>query len=99
MLERFIIFLENNQKACFFHDNGVGSCPGCGIQTAIIALLKGNICESIIAYPALIPFVFTLIWITLYFLVFKMKKGEKILISLFGLDVFLIFGNWILKML
>lgn len=30
-------------------------CPGCGFQRSGIALLKGNVSESLQLYPALIP--------------------------------------------
>jgi hypothetical protein len=34
-------------------------CPGCGFQRAFIALLKGNIGESLHLYPAVIPILIT----------------------------------------
>lgn len=30
-------------------------CPGCGLQRSFIALIKGNITDSLILYPALLP--------------------------------------------
>ncbi|MBN2894033.1 MAG: DUF2752 domain-containing protein [Bacteroidales bacterium] len=90
-----ILWLEANQKSCFFHSNLGMNCPGCGLQTAIIALLHGDLWVSIKSYPALLPVILTLIWTFLYFLVFKKKKGEIFLLVLLLLDFILIMGNWI----
>jgi len=34
-------------------------CPGCGFQRACIALLKGNLTQSLSLYPAAIPVLIT----------------------------------------
>jgi hypothetical protein len=52
-------------------------CPGCGIQRSISLLLQGNIIDSFLMYPALIPIIFLL-----GFLIFDMfvtvKYGEQL---------------------
>jgi hypothetical protein len=52
-------------------------CPGCGIQRSISLLLQGNIVDSFLMYPALIPII-----LLLGFLIFDMfvtvKYGEQL---------------------
>ena len=52
-------------------------CPGCGIQRSISLLLQGNVIDSFLMYPALIPIIFLL-----GFLIFDMfvtvKYGEQL---------------------
>ncbi|MCD4729935.1 MAG: DUF2752 domain-containing protein, partial [Bacteroidales bacterium] len=61
-----IHWLETHQLPCFYkHFLGI-DCPGCGMQTAFILLLKGRFIESIIAYPALIPTLFLLSYLMLH---------------------------------
>lgn len=38
-------------------------CPGCGFQRSVIALLKGNLKESLHLYPAAVPFIFTALFV------------------------------------
>ncbi len=63
-----ITWLENHLFACFFKSYLGIECPGCGMQRSLIALLKGNITESIQYHAALIPFI-----ITLSFLILQLK--------------------------
>ncbi len=51
-------------------------CPGCGMQRSLIALLKGNIMESLHYHVALIPFMIT-IAILIVQLIIKHEKGGK----------------------
>lgn len=57
----------------FFHID----CPGCGMQRSIIALLKGNLIESLSLYPATIP-IFALLIYTALHLKFNFKQGATI---------------------
>lgn len=36
-------------------------CPGCGMQSAFILLLKGDIVSSFLTHPALIPLILSII--------------------------------------
>jgi len=52
-------------------------CPGCGIQRSISLLFQGDIVNSFLMYPALIPIIFLL-----GFLIFDMfvtvRNGEQL---------------------
>jgi len=71
-------------------------CMGCGMQRAIILLLKGDFIASFKMYPALFTLIFMFIYLILH-LIFHFKNGHKILLYLFYLNVGLILINFILK--
>jgi hypothetical protein len=85
-MENLITWLEAHQMPCLYkHYLGV-QCPGCGMQTAIILLLKGEFIESLNAYPALLPTFFLIIFLVLH-LIFKYKHGASILKYVFTFTV------------
>ena len=97
-MDKLIQWLTENQMPCFFKKYIDIRCPGCGLQTALIELLKGNIFESIIIYPALIPMLFLIFFLLLH-LIFKFKKGALILKITFILSSILIVSNYIIKLI
>ena len=50
-----ISWLEQHQLPCLLKNILHTDCPGCGFQRSFIALLQGNISESFIFYPAMLP--------------------------------------------
>jgi len=73
-------------------------CPGCGMQTAFIELLKGNIAESLKTYPALIPIIFLVAYLILH-LIFKFRKGALVLKITFIFTAVIIVINYLIKLL
>jgi hypothetical protein len=69
-----IDWLEHHLLSCFFKSHFGISCPGCGMQRSFIALLKGNITESIQYHIALIPFIITVLLLFIQLQV-KFKNG------------------------
>jgi hypothetical protein len=63
---QIIPWLERHMLACpsktFLHID----CPGCGFQRSFIALLKGNLVESLTLYPATMPLLAMLIYTFLH---------------------------------
>ena len=91
-----IEWLEKNMFTCPVHHHTGIPCPGCGIQRSFIELLKGNISESIIHYPALIPLTLMIFFLILH-LIFNFKNGAKILKIFFILNVIIISLNYVIK--
>jgi hypothetical protein len=51
----FINWLQNHLIPCpFKYLTGI-DCPGCGFQRSVLALLHGNLHQSLALYPAAIP--------------------------------------------
>lgn len=92
-----IDWLEANSMSCFFVENLGVICPGCGVQRSFIALLKGEVLESVSIYPALIPFLFILCFLPLH-LYFRFRHGASILKYTFIFTALLIVTNFIIKL-
>ncbi|MEO6524731.1 MAG: DUF2752 domain-containing protein [Mucilaginibacter sp.] len=61
-------WLQNYLIPCPFKKLTGIDCPGCGFQRSVIALLEGNLHQSLALYPAAIP-----LFITTLFVLFDMK--------------------------
>ena len=81
-MNRLVHWLEAHQGTCSWKQVFGIRCPGCGMQTAFIELLKGNVWESMKIFPALFPMMAMLIFL-LFHIVFKLPKGAAILKFLF----------------
>lgn len=97
MRKDIIKYLEKHLQACPVKSNIGIDCPGCGMQRSIIELLKGNIIDSILLYPALITMILLFVFLILH-LLFKFKKGAQILLWMFIINVSIVFINYIIKM-
>ena len=93
----FVDWLEKRQLPCFYKSVFGVECPGCGMQRAIIALLRGEFVESFKLYPALIPTVFMLFFLVIH-LFYHLKNGAKILLWLFIFNVSIIIISYIFKL-
>jgi len=94
--QNIIKWLEEHQHTCIMKKTFGLECIGCGFQRALIALMKGNLAESIILYPALIPIIFMFLFLILH-IIFKFKHGAKILIWLFIAVWIIMITNYIFK--
>ncbi len=92
-----IRWLEKNMLPCPVHQITGYECPGCGMQRAIIELLKGNLWESILSYPALIPLILMFIMLILH-LILDFKNGAKILKYIFIINAIIISLNYLIKL-
>ena len=71
-----IYWLEHHLLTCFFKTCFGIDCFGCGTQRAFIALLKGDLMQSLQYHAALIPFLVTL-FILIIQLIYKFDNGGK----------------------
>lgn len=97
MISDLINWLEKHQLPCFWKKNFEIDCLGCGMQRSFIELLRGNLAESIILYPALIPLIITFVFLALH-LKFKFNKGALILKVSFILTTLLMVINFLIKL-
>lgn len=64
-------------------------CLGCGAQTALLELLKGNFGKAFQIYPAIYTLILLAIVGLIYFLT-KKKKYQKLILPLIFLNVLII---------
>lgn len=90
-------FLEQHLFACVFRSLTGLDCPGCGLQRAFIALLRGDIVASFEHNAALIPFVITAIY-TAFHLKFSFRSGARNILAMFIFTVSLMIVNFIARL-
>jgi hypothetical protein len=96
MLYDIIGWLEAHMQPCIYKQ-GIGiECPGCGFQRALIALLKGDIWESIQLFPGLIPLLFLFVFLIVH-LMFHLKNGAVVLKYIFIVDIAIIIIDYIIR--
>ncbi len=98
MLHKAADWLDQNAMACFYKKYFGIECPGCGMQRSVAALLRGDVSESFMLYPALLPILFMLIFLCLH-LIFKWKNGGTILKYTFIFTASIIVISFILKII
>lgn len=91
-------FLKEHFVSCSFKNNFHIQCPGCGFQRSFIALIEGDLLDSLKLYPALIPML--ALWLTLILhLIFKFRNGAFIIKYLFLFCAFIIFISYLIKII
>ena len=95
-MNKIITFLENNLLSCSWKEYLNQECMGCGMQRAIILLLKGEFIESFKMYPALFTLIIMFVYLGMH-LKFNYQKGHLILRYLFIINVIIILVNYIIK--
>ena len=97
-MKPIIDWFEQHQKPCLFKKHVGLDCPGCGMQTSFIELLKGNLFESIKAYPPLIPIIILFTLLVLH-VIFKFKNGSSLLKYWFIFTVGITIFSYIYKII
>ncbi|MEI6764430.1 MAG: DUF2752 domain-containing protein [Bacteroidota bacterium] len=96
-ISQLINWLEHHQRPCLYKKYLGIECPGCGLQTSFIELLKGNLSQSFRAYPALLPLIVLCIYGLIY-VIFKFKKGDIILIIIAIFTGALMIGSYLTRL-
>lgn len=90
-------WLEKHMLPCAYKSIFGIDCPGCGFQRSVIALLKGDLSESLSLYPATIPLLFTCIFLLLK-IKFNFDKKDQVKKYLFITVGLIIFLSYSIKM-
>lgn len=96
-VKSFIDFLESNLLQCPTKQLIGIDCFGCGLQRSFVLLIKGNLIESFIMYPALIPLLLMFGYLCSH-LFLKFKNGAKTLQYFYILNSILIITNYFIKL-
>ncbi len=73
-------------------------CPGCGMQRAFIALLKGDLIESIKLNASLIPFLITIFYATGH-LFFSFRNGARYIVISVIVTTLILMVNFVIKLI
>jgi hypothetical protein len=93
-----IQWLKETALPCQVKSTTGVSCPGCGFQRSVIALLEGDLWTSIQHYPALIPLILTF-FLALLTAIYNKPKMHQWLLRLTILDAALLIGAWLSKLM
>ena len=74
-------------------------CMGCGIQRSLAYLLKGEFLAAFKMYPAIYTLLLLVLCVLFIPLKVKFKNSNTIILSLFIINVVLITGNFIIKII
>jgi hypothetical protein len=97
-MSRLIRWLEQHQAPCSWKSHFGVDCPGCGMQSAFIELIKGHVEESIRIYPALLPMLMLIAFVALH-LLFNFRRGTLIIKILFIFTTLIMFIHFMYKII
>ena len=73
-------------------------CPSCGAQRSFLALLHGDLTESLLLFPALLPLIAVAL-LTIIHLLHPLKSGPQWIVRMFVLSAGLMLSGWIWKII
>ena len=88
--------LEKYMSPCFIKSHFGFDCPGCGMQRAVIALLRGDVIQSVHYHPALIPLILSCLALLIH-LKMKHPKGASIVKWMFAGTIGIMLINFGMK--
>ena len=91
-------WLEHHFLSCPYKSMFGLDCPGCGMQRAFVALLRGRIGESFLLYPALLPLLVTFL-LTAVHLKFRLKNGADYVKYSYIFTSAIVVVSYIIKMI
>jgi hypothetical protein len=73
-------------------------CMTCGFQRSFLQLIKGELVDSFLLFPATLPLLLTFIVLVLH-LLFRLKNGALAITGLFALSAVLILINFSIRLI
>jgi len=89
-------FAEAHLLPCPFAKYLHIQCPGCGLQRSFIALLRGDLRNSFVLYPATIPILLMLAFLLLH-IKFRFPAGPLLLRGIYLFCVGIILVQYVYK--
>ncbi|MFK7783655.1 MAG: DUF2752 domain-containing protein [Crocinitomicaceae bacterium] len=84
--------IECSWKAQFGVD-----CLTCGFQRSFLSLMRGDVVDSFVQFPATIPFIACVLFLIAH-LTFKINNGHRWIVGMFSLTAVLIVANYTIKL-
>ncbi|MBU2927254.1 DUF2752 domain-containing protein [Winogradskyella psychrotolerans] len=88
--------LDDYMLPCLWKQTFNIDCMGCGMQRSISLILKGDLVGAFFMYPAIYSLILMFSFLLLH-LKFQFKKGHKIILGLFILNISIIVISFIIK--
>lgn len=98
MLQKISAWIDAHAGTCIYKGYLGIPCPGCGMQRSFSALLRGEIKESFLLFPALIPLMITLFFLAWHIL-FPVRHGAKILVTLYVANAIIITIHYVIQLI
>jgi hypothetical protein len=98
MLQHIIEWLGSHMGTCTFHEQTGVACPGCGFQRALVALLEGDLLQSFMLFPALLPLAAMFIFLGIH-LSLNFRHGALILKIMYITNASIIILNFLIKLI
>jgi len=92
----YLLGIENYMLPCFTKKLFGFDCPGCGIQRALLHLVRGEFGAAFEMYPAIYPMLLLFAFLAMDKL-FAIKFSNKITIVLMVTTVGVLLTNYLLK--
>ena len=89
-------WVENMMIPCLWKKYLHIECMGCGFQRSLVLVLQGQFEAAFYMYPAVYTLLILFGFLILH-IKFQFKKGAKILLALFLINIIIIVINYILK--
>ena len=90
--------MESHMASCMYKKYIGIECPWCGLQRSFYFLLKGDFQESFTTFPPLLPLMIMVLFLIAH-LIFKFKKGHKILMGMFITNIIILVLSYTLKII
>lgn len=96
-MNRLADWLEGHQAACYIKSLTGHDCPGCGLQRATVALLRGDLAQAWDLYPPLFPFLLMLLLLVAA-VAFRFRGRLTLLLASFFTTLLFILVHFALKL-
>ena len=87
---------EDYMLPCLWKKHFGIECMGCGMQRSLSLVFQGEFVAAFKMYPAIYTLILLFAFLLLH-IKFQFRRGAKILLALFVLNILIIVTNYILK--
>lgn len=91
-----LTYMRDFMLACPYKERFGIDCPGCGMQRSAVALSQGEVVDSVLLYPALIPIIAMFILLGIH-IKWKLPNGAYMLLALYLFNMIIVLINYLLK--
>ncbi|MGL2994604.1 DUF2752 domain-containing protein [Flavobacterium sp. TSSA_36] len=72
-------------------------CMGCGFQRALLLIVKGELVNAFVMYPAVYSMIFMFCGLLLFYTTKKTATTKNVLTILIGINIIFVIGGYVYK--